>query len=406
MPKKILFLSLLDFKEKSIQVIRKTPEAYRDKGWQVHYCVIRDNSVTGNYFYESEINPDNLKINRIYMPLKRLYDNTRFKPFKFLLGRLRVYLSILLLAKEGRKILRNNPDIKFIYGYEGPGVVAARILKIISDTNGKYFIHRFQGTFLMKHLKERNYFRIIADWELFLPLTFNADLIIMTNDGTQGDKAIKKVNKSNLDKLKFWINGTDLPQEISHQDTPNSFILLSVSRLQNWKRVDRILHIIKCIKDANTIPNLKYYMVGEGPEKKNLMNLIDNLGLSSIVEVIGAVSHDKLSDFYRSADAFISTYDLSNVGNPLLEGIRYHLPIFTLNNGDTSTWISNFQNGFIYNLEPEVPYDQIAADIAKLYSDELLRKKIIEGVKDLENRKLWTWKERFDTEVNAVDTLK
>jgi len=33
---------VLDFKEKSIQVIRKTPEAYIEAGWDVHYVVARD----------------------------------------------------------------------------------------------------------------------------------------------------------------------------------------------------------------------------------------------------------------------------------------------------------------------------------------------------------------------------
>ena len=62
--KKILFLSAIDFKDKSIQVIRKTPEAYRDHGFDVSYVVARDNVSDGNYFYEQEINPDNLKIKR------------------------------------------------------------------------------------------------------------------------------------------------------------------------------------------------------------------------------------------------------------------------------------------------------------------------------------------------------
>lgn len=50
--KKILFLSGLDFKDKSIQVIRKTPEAYVNSGWSVHYIVARDTSSKGNYYYE------------------------------------------------------------------------------------------------------------------------------------------------------------------------------------------------------------------------------------------------------------------------------------------------------------------------------------------------------------------
>jgi len=70
--KSILFISALDFKEKSIQVIRKTPEAYVKAGWQVHYVVARDNSKYGNYFYEERININGINTIRISYPLSKI----------------------------------------------------------------------------------------------------------------------------------------------------------------------------------------------------------------------------------------------------------------------------------------------------------------------------------------------
>ena len=61
MTKKILFISGIDFKEKSIQVIRKTPEAYVKRGWDVHYLVLRDVSKRGNYYYEEPLNPSGVQ---------------------------------------------------------------------------------------------------------------------------------------------------------------------------------------------------------------------------------------------------------------------------------------------------------------------------------------------------------
>ena len=46
--RKILFVSALDFKEKSIQVIRKTPEAFAAADWDVDYLTARDYSRRGN----------------------------------------------------------------------------------------------------------------------------------------------------------------------------------------------------------------------------------------------------------------------------------------------------------------------------------------------------------------------
>lgn len=72
MKRKILFLSALDFKEKSIQVIRKTPEAYVAAGWDVRYIVARDTTRRGNYSYEREINPDGVRIERFAWALTGL----------------------------------------------------------------------------------------------------------------------------------------------------------------------------------------------------------------------------------------------------------------------------------------------------------------------------------------------
>ena len=70
--KKILFLSALDFKEKSIQVIRKTPEAYAAAGGDVDYIVARDDVKNGNYSYEEVINPQNINVKLFLRRRRRL----------------------------------------------------------------------------------------------------------------------------------------------------------------------------------------------------------------------------------------------------------------------------------------------------------------------------------------------
>ena len=62
--KKILFLSAIDFKDKSIQVIKKTPEFYGKSNWEVDYIVARDTSKVGNYYYESIVDISNINVQR------------------------------------------------------------------------------------------------------------------------------------------------------------------------------------------------------------------------------------------------------------------------------------------------------------------------------------------------------
>ena len=109
-------------------------------------------------------------------------------------------------------------------------------------------------------------------------------------------------------------------------------ILLTVSRLVDWKKVDRSIRALSKIKDKE-----KYFLliVGEGDERKNLESLIKELNLEDSVRLVGAVRNEDVYKYMTIADIFLSFYDLSNVGNPLLEALSLGKPIITYNVGDT-----------------------------------------------------------------------
>lgn len=134
------------------------------------------------------------------------------------------------------------------------------------------------------------------------------------------------------------------------------------------------------------------------------MELVCEYDLENHIIFIGAVKHEEVMNYMHCADIFFSTYDSSNVGNPLLEAIRSHRIIFTLDNGDTSSWIKHKENGFIYPINDNLT-DQMAQDVIKLLNDKKLQKTIIKNITKTEKAKLWTWEERFKAEINEVKKL-
>ncbi len=409
--KTILFLSALDFKEKSIQVIRKTPEAYRDADWNVHYVVARDTSRHGNYFYEQIINVDGIQIYRFNFPLQTLRDLTTSRYPQLLLTRFIVLLTIFRLAWVGAKILRNT-KVDVIYGYEIQGVWAMQILKFFRLAQNAKRVSRFQGTFLNEMIEAKQYARMLFNYDLCFALWWKSNLCIMTNDGTEGDKAVKKIKSRNLEVFKFWVNGVDhhtfeasevakIRKQIGMDD---GVIFLSVSRLVGWKRVDRALKALAVLKSKYNIIKFKYWIVGEGQEKEKLEKLAIDLGIGENVFFIGAVSNLAVKNYLEAADYFISTYDSSNVGNPLLEAIRASKIIFTLRNGDTGSWIEHGVNGFIYNVDEKI-FESMAYDMSRVIQDEKLRHILWDGVKHTSRKQLWTWSERFKAELEAVSGL-
>jgi len=411
--KSVLFLSALDFKAQSIQVIRKTPEAFAGAGWDVDYVLARDGSKYGDYFYEPVIDPEGVTVHRVPTPLGGLYDRTRPGLVRSVLLKLRLYLTVLRLTAVAIGVLRRK-DVDVLYGYEAVGTLALNILRVLFPFRRFRTVSRFQGVFYLHHGFEGGRPKLaLTNWHNALAIWLPADLLIMTDDGTCGDRMVERLRSRCRDSYRFWPNGVD-EQAIAPASVPevrralgvpdDRFVLVSVSRLQRYKRVDRGIEAVASLVRDHGIRDVVYLIVGEGADRPVLEALVERLGVGDHVRLVGAVDNADVKKYLAVADAFVSTYDVSNVGNPLLEAIRAKKVILTLDNGDTARWIRHRENGFLYPVDDEVPA-RIAADVAELMRDPGLRGRILAGIAATERERLWTWKERLDAEVREVEAL-
>lgn len=415
--KKILFLSADDFKEKSIQVIRKTPEAYVKSGWEVTYIVMRDSSLKGNYFYEKPIDLVGVNVIRKEIPGTNFLNLIRNSILSSLFIRLRRYLAIFLLVYYGIKQLKKS-NFDVLYGYEQPGSVAAKLIKLIFPINKTKIVLRFQGVVFVKEwLKSDLWYRRITNFDTFYALRGPSDLCIMTNDGSQGDWVLSQLHAKHKN-LAFYVNGVDCFQIDKVKEcklnrefkSNNEFLFVSVSRIDDHKRVDRCIRFFNALVLLNSNFNYHYLIIGEGSKKYESQMLVKKLNLESRVKFLGAIDNIEIPYYLTISNAFISMYESSNVGNPLLEAIRLNKLIVTLDNGDTSKWIFHKINGFIFPVNDDLDFlDEDYKFMANEFSSYIeIEEKIIlikNNLIETSNQKLWTWEERFAAELNEVDKI-
>ena len=411
MSKKILFISGIDFKEKSIQVIRKTPEAYIERGWEVHYLVLRDLSKRGNYYYEEVINPTGVRVFRFHYVLSGLLNILPFQILRTILNKIITYIGVVQLLFRALKLIKTN-EYAVLYGYEHIGTSTVSLLKILGKVKNIVTVSRFQGTWMSLYYKNKRYFKLLLNIDFYLAMRFKSDLCIMTDDGTQGDFIMNKTNPNHPD-FRFWVNGVDFPSpnnELVEQITAdykleNKLSLISVSRLESWKRVDRVIEIVRhfCEKFPHYRDELVYLIVGEGIDRPRLEKMVDDFKLKDQIKFIGAVPNEQVSSYFKACKVFMSFYDLSNVGNPLLEAMRMQKVIMTLANGDTPKWISHEKTGFIYALENDF-FSEASNDLAMLIDDSSVMGKLANDLMNFSNNHLWTWQERFEEEVTVVES--
>lgn len=302
--------------------------------------------------------------------------------------------------KTMKKILKQCNEA-LIYAYE---VNAVKSCKKISMKYKMPLVTRFQGTIMSKF--KNNFYTKITRYPHIQALSTKADLIIMTDDGTQGDRILEEYG--NNSKTLFLKNGVnilsrELP-EINKEEFKKSInvpldkvILLTVSRLVDWKKVDRSIRALSKIKDKE-----KYFLliVGEGDERKNLESLIKQLNLESSVRLVGAVKNQDVYKYMKIADIFLSFYDLSNVGNPLLEALSLGKPIITYNVGDTNKVIDGKNGVLLDDVSPE----NIAKTIENINNKQQL---IIysDGAKEYTKNNLYSWDKRMEMEIKEVKKL-
>jgi len=144
------------------------------------------------------------------------------------------------------------------------------------------------------------------------------------------------------------------------------------------------------IKAANDIKG-DIYIIGDGPERKNLEDLVYKLRLQN-VHFLGYMGDEKkkeLEEFYYRADVFVapSVWD-EPLGLVILEAMVCKTPVIATRKGGIPLAVKNGLNGFL--IRPRNTR-QIAEACNKLLENDELRKKMGETArKTVEQR--FTWK--------------
>lgn len=398
--KRLILLTYLNLwsmeKGKGAPSFFKTVDAYVNDGWDI---------ILINPDYGVGVTPEmkgvvNYTFKPIFFPL------TKIKGLSFFGRILHALHGNLVLFKIAQKLIQNSKENTCLYAYEVHATKAARKL---ADKYDLPLVTRFQGTVL--HPIKNTFINRLKKYPHFGALSTKADITIMTDDGTHGDRVLKNLgNQSNT--VKFWRNGVDIAR--NHvEDVSKSReirrkcnlreedrVLLTVSRLASWKRLDRAINAMPSLIKIDS--RIHLVIVGDGAEKDKFMDLANQLGVKEHVFFVGAVEQSEVVDYMAIADIFLSLYDLSNVGNPLLEAMSCGKPIVTLDVGDTSSLIIDGKTGVLLNAEH---LDTLPERIIQLIEDKKYAEELGANAREFADNEFWSWKDRMDAEISIVNTL-
>jgi len=234
--------------------------------------------------------------------------------------------------------------------------------------------------------------------------------ILMTNDGTKGDNIAKsmKVPPSNLH---FWLNGIDksiVNKKLDFEkfkgkyNLPNNKkIIATVSRIDDWKRLDRIVNAMPQIVKQNH--NVILVIGGDGQLFEQIKALVRNLNIQKNVFILGSLSHEEAITLISGADIFVSLYDVSNLCNPVLEALLLGKCVISLDDGSLKDIIIHDYNGILLN--PTELNGKLSNAILSTLKDVNKIQRLGSAAREKALKELDTWDERLYKEIQLIKNI-
>ncbi|MGG5331948.1 glycosyltransferase family 4 protein [Enterococcus sp. AZ163] len=101
--------------------------------------------------------------------------------------------------------------------------------------------------------------------------------------------------------------------------TDDQLMILSLSRISYEKNIQVIVQQFP--KVLERLPNVRLVIVGKGPHREALEELVEELGLQEFIQFTGEIPHDQVAVYYRSADYFVSASTSETQGLTYAEAI-------------------------------------------------------------------------------------
>ena len=176
-------------------------------------------------------------------------------------------------------------------------------------------------------------------------------------------KKIHHINEEQIEVINRGINLDDLKVSLSKNELRNKlkisndkFILLSVGRHVPRKRFDLVLKAINKLKAIHLELNIKYFLIGKGPQTPYLKKLTMDLGLKNEVEFVGLCKNEKKNEFYKLSDVFVMPVHtdkthIEGFGIVFLEANYYKLPVIGTSTGGVSEAIIDGETGKFVKID-------------------------------------------------------
>lgn len=189
--------------------------------------------------------------------------------------------------------------------------------------------------------------------------------------------------------------GIDVLEIQKFPDAPKEYDCIFMGRLLSHKHVDSLIGAIKNVSREHS--NVRCLIIGNGPERPKLLQLVESLGLEQHIVMKEFVQENELYSFLRKSRMFVLPSTREGFGIVVVEANAAGLPAIVIDHPENASkdLIEDGVEGFVCNLDEAT----IADKIGLLLSNESLRLRM--GKAAVENARKYD----MNTIVHTVESV-
>ncbi len=159
--------------------------------------------------------------------------------------------------------------------------------------------------------------------------------------------------------------------------TDEHLFLLSVSRISYEKNIQTILQGMPEV--IQELPQARLVIVGDGPYKKDLEELVESMNLSDYVYFSGEIPNEDISAIYQAADIFVSASDSETQGLTYTEAMAAKTQVVAKGNAYLDPLFDDLSLGVTYTSNDDFAQSLITYAKEKHPTNEaILKEKLFE----------------------------
>jgi len=268
-----------------------------------------------------------------------------------------VRVGLSLIKQEKIDIIHSNETGSSIAGFTGS------ILAVLSSKPHVMLIHHtssLQRGFINELVNQKGK----SKFNTILRPLFERSIVKLKCSAIH---TVSEFSKENLIRLgakkKIFVINDTIEIKKKYNIQPNPFQFVYIGRLVPHKNVEVVIKSIKLVK--RSFPQIKLFIIGDGPHKENLQKLVAELNLKDNIEFTQLVSEEEKNKILAMSQALVFPSLFEGFGMVILEAFSQEKPVLVSKVRPLSDIVEHKKTGLVIPPHDEKEWGKSMENILK-----------------------------------------